>query len=386
MSKKRILIVNTKYREYGGEDSNILEEVKLLKKYYEVEYLSYDNKEKLKISDYVSFFTLNNKNSNFLLVEKIKKFNPDLVYLNNTWFRANLGIFDVLKKMNIRTVLKIHNFRYDCTSNKFAKQHFKNNSYCKKCGARFKKFQIINKYFPESYLKSLAVLIYGQKYFRILKTYPIKIFVLNNFHKNNLVSMGVNEKKVMTFYNPIINFNIENSPDFSNKKEVIYAGRLSEEKGVKELLKSWTNANTQDLVLKIIGTGELYDYLKQKYSSEKVIFSGFNNQSETLNIIKNSRAVITSTKIFEGQPRLLCEAASFGVPSIFPKFGGVQEYFPHDYIFSFEQYNYEDLIEKIELLHSNKLVASEGQRAHKFLNKLIQEKEIIKNLDRLMDY
>ena len=96
--------------------------------------------------------------------------------------------------------------------------------------------------------------------------------------------MGVNEKKVMTLYNPIINFNIENSPDFSNKKEVIYAGRLSEEKGVKELLKSWTNANTQDLVLKIIGTGELYNYLKQKYSSEKVIFSGFNNQSETLNI------------------------------------------------------------------------------------------------------
>ena len=76
MSKKRILIVNTKYREYGGEDSNILEEVKLLKKYYAVEYLSYDNKEKLKISDYVSFFTLNNKNSNFLLVEKIKNLIP----------------------------------------------------------------------------------------------------------------------------------------------------------------------------------------------------------------------------------------------------------------------------------------------------------------------
>lgn len=386
MSKKRILIVNTKYREYGGEDSNILEEVKLLKKYYEVEYLSYDNKEKLKISDYVSFFTLNNKNSNFLLVEKIKKFNPDLVYINNTWFRANLGIFDVLKKMNIRTVLKIHNFRYDCTRNKFAKQHFKNDSYCKKCGARLKKLQIINKYFPESYLKSLAVLIYGQKYFRILKTYPIKIFALNNFHKNNLVSLGVNEKKVMTFYNPIIKLNIENSPDFSNKNEVIYAGRLSEEKGVNELLKSWTNANTQDLVLKIIGSGELYNSLKQKYRSKNVIFFGFKNQSETLNIIKNSRAVITSTRIFEGQPRLLCEASSFGVPSIFPKFGGIQEYFPQDYFFSFEQYNYNDLIEKIELLHSNELVASEGQRAYKFINKLIQEEEIIKTLDRLMDH
>jgi len=49
-----------------------------------------------------------------------------------------------------------------------------------------------------------------------------------------LVRAGVNEKKIMTYYNPIINNIIQNSPDFSNKDEVIYAGRLSEEKGVEE--------------------------------------------------------------------------------------------------------------------------------------------------------
>ena len=96
MGKKKILIINTKYREFGGEDSNILDEIKFLEKYFEVDYLAYDNNEKLKIIDYVSFFTLNNKKSNSLFLEKIKKFNPDLVYVNNTWFKANLGIFDVL--------------------------------------------------------------------------------------------------------------------------------------------------------------------------------------------------------------------------------------------------------------------------------------------------
>ena len=386
MGKKKILIINTKYREFGGEDSNILDEINFLEKYFEVDYLAYDNNEKLKIIDYVSFFTLNNKKSNSLFLEKIKKFNPDLVYVNNTWFKANLGIFDILKDLNIKTILKIHNFRYDCTRHIFSKKHFNNQPYCKKCGAKSKKFQIINKYFSDSYLKSLAVLIYGQKYFKILKTYPITIFTLNSFHKDMLVRAGVNEKKIMTYYNPIINNIIQNSPDFSNKDEVIYAGRLSEEKGVKELLESWTKANTKDLVLKIIGIGELYDYLKHKYSSNNIIFTGFNNQSETLKIIRNSRAVITTTKIYEGQPRLLCEASSFGVPSIFPKFGGVNEYYPNDYIFSFEQYDYNDLNKKIELLHDDELVATEGQRAYKFLNELIREEEMINTFEKLIEH
>ena len=73
MGKKKILIINTKYREFGGEDSNILDEIKFLEKYFEVDYLAYDNNEKLKIIDYVSFFTLNNKKSNSLFLEKIKK-------------------------------------------------------------------------------------------------------------------------------------------------------------------------------------------------------------------------------------------------------------------------------------------------------------------------
>ena len=40
---------------------------------------------------------------------------------------------------------------------------------------------------------------------------------------------------------------------------------------------------------------------------------------ETLNFISTSVAVITATKLYEGQPTLLCEASLLGVPSIFPE-------------------------------------------------------------------
>ena len=40
---KKILVINTKYKNYGGEDSNFEEEKKFLKKYYEVDYLNFDH-------------------------------------------------------------------------------------------------------------------------------------------------------------------------------------------------------------------------------------------------------------------------------------------------------------------------------------------------------
>ena len=40
---KKILVVNTSYSQFGGEDSNIIDEIKLLQKNFDVEYLEYKN-------------------------------------------------------------------------------------------------------------------------------------------------------------------------------------------------------------------------------------------------------------------------------------------------------------------------------------------------------
>ena len=94
---KKILLINTKYRIKGGEDSNINQEILDLKKNFEVELLEFDNK-KLEIMDIVSFFIGSNITSNRILNKKLDEFNPDYAYIHNTWFKAGLGIFKVLIK------------------------------------------------------------------------------------------------------------------------------------------------------------------------------------------------------------------------------------------------------------------------------------------------
>jgi len=379
---KKVLVVNTKYQKYGGEDSNIVEEIKFLNKFYKVDYLNFDNSEKLKISDIIAFFSLSNFETNKVLKLKLKSFKPDIVYIHNTWFKANLGIFNILKKQDVEIILKIHNFRFACTDTFSAAVHFNNNNICYRCGKRKNKLNFFNKYYKNSYIKSLFVTIYGKKYIKIMRQHSLKIVVLNNFYKTHLLRKKIDKDKVFINYNP---FEISKNYNYSAESDyVVYAGSLVEQKGVEELLESWKKSKV-NLKLLIIGSGELEKGLMKKYSSQKIEFLGFLENNKVVEVIKNSRAVVTATKMFEGQPRLISEASAFGIPSIYPSFGGLDEYFPEDYKFSFEQFNYSDLIEKIELLQNKILLKEESKRIHNYIIENMSLETVKRNFESILN-
>ena len=92
--------------------------------------------------------------------------------------------------------------------------------------------------------------MYGSKFFRLLKNYEMKILVLTQFHKNFLKDLDINEEKIYVYPN-FINIPIENQN--SNESYIVYAGRISEEKGIKELINVFSSMGNLNLKLKIIG-------------------------------------------------------------------------------------------------------------------------------------
>ena len=54
---KKVLVVNTKYKSFGGEDANILEEISFLERNYIVNYLEFDNSKQLNIYDMLGFYS-----------------------------------------------------------------------------------------------------------------------------------------------------------------------------------------------------------------------------------------------------------------------------------------------------------------------------------------
>lgn len=369
---KKLLVIHNKYQIPGGEDSNIHDEISHLMNQYEVKYLEFNNIEKLRIFDLLSLATRTNIFANRLLKKELNTFKPDAVYIHNTWFKANLGLFKILKKRNINTLFKIHNFRYDCSRFFLASNHLRGSKVCNACFFN-KQNRIFNKYYEDSYLKSLLLIFYSKKLFKIIKNYPLKVIVLTNFHKDYLSLLGVSKSKIFTYCNPIT-LNGDKIDRTKKNKYAVYAGRLTKEKGVESLLDSWVSANIAEFSLKIIGSGNMHSKLISKYKNSNIEFLGELSNEDTLKQIKESSVVITATKMYEGQPRLLCEASSFGVPSIYPSFGGMDEFFPKDYPFSFKQYDYVDLESKIlELSNDRKLNETSNNVYKKISNKLNQD-------------
>lgn len=380
----KVLVVNTTYRNLGGEDTNIIDELNLLKQKYEVSYLEFNNSKNINIFDIISFFLSSNYLSNKIFRKKLDEFKPDFIYIHNTWFKASLGIFKIIRKNNLNALVKIHSFRYECGRYFYINNHLKNEQFCKACGLKQKKLKVLNKYFNNSYAKSLFLILYSKKYYKILKNEKIKILTITSFHKEKIIENGIDSSKVFLFSNPIQNSNIIEK-SFSDNS-VIYAGRITEMKGIESLLECWSKLRNNKTKLKVIGSGDLKEKLISKYkNSINIEFIGEIPNNKVLNIISSCKAVILPTRVYEGQPRLLCEASNMGKVSIYPSFGGMNEFFPNGYEYKFNQYNYEDLLDKIEMLLSDNSLEKKGLENKKFLDQKLDSEKLLNQFEEILE-
>ena len=154
---KKLLVIHTEYQEKGGEDIAVRNEIDFLSKYFETDELIFSNVIDNYLLQTVNFFRNKNSKSLKIIDKKIEKFKPDIVYIHNTWFKVSLGIFDLLEKKKIKPILKIHNFRYDCTKSQFISKHVSNGETCNACGLENNN-RFFNKYFENSYIKSFFVI------------------------------------------------------------------------------------------------------------------------------------------------------------------------------------------------------------------------------------
>ena len=144
--------------------------------------------------------------------------------------------------------------------------------------------------------------------------------------RNILIKKGIKRKKIKVILNAVpINSNNKILAQYRkekrkflnvNEKEFVigYIGRLSEEKGIKYLLEAISILNL-DIPVKalIIGEGpqrkDLEDLVKERGIEEKVIFTGFQKDTENwLSVLD----VFVLPSLTEGTPMALLEAMAFG--------------------------------------------------------------------------
>ena len=365
---KKILIIHNEYKKFGGEDSVANQEIDLLSNSFKVEVLKFSNNNNILINTFNLLFSKSNPISYFKTKKVLETFKPDVAYVHNTWFTASNSIFSALRKNNVETFIKIHNFRIDCLNG----IHYRKNLICHRCNSNNRIMGILFKCYKKSYFYSFIISRYSKKLNNSLKYKNIKkILVLSNFHKKYFEDLGFNSKKIQVLNNsvksPIL---INEKPSSSNN--VVFVGRISEEKGILDLLKVWQEFN--EYKLKIIGDGPLFEKLNNSNKNENVLFLGFLSQNEIYLELSKARALIFPTKLYEGQGMVPSEASIIGVPVISPNLGGMKQLFPEKNYFMYEPNNLEDFKDKIYLLRNNNYVDTQGLSNRKYtLNKFAEE-------------
>jgi glycosyltransferase involved in cell wall biosynthesis len=245
---------------------------------------------------------------------KIDNFKPDVVHVHNTFPLISPAIFRSIGLKSAK-VLTLHNYRLFCA----AAIPMRKGKICTECMTSG---------------SALPALRYGCYRNSRLATFPIATSValhrklgtwvnhvdafiaLSNFQRDLLISSGLPAGLVHVkpnFYpgKPRV------VPWSKRKKCVVFAGRLTAEKGVESLVKAWLDWGPSAPELRILGDGDLKKQLVQLASSSPNVPIRFLGQLpgvEAEKEIASSHLLILPSECFEGFPMVVREAFAFGTP------------------------------------------------------------------------
>jgi len=344
----KILQIHNEYKYRGGEDIVVEEEKKiLLKNNCKVFQLIKKN-----INEITSIYKIINivKNLNYSIISKnevldnLDRIKPDLVHIHNTFPLWSYSVIDACNEKKIPVVMTLHNFRMICANGTF----YRNNQVCEKC-LQSSVFNSV-KYgcYQNSKLKSIPVSLMinnSNKGLSIVNKLN-KIIVLSEFAKKKFLEANFPKNKIVVKPNFIFD-KIKCKKNIS-KSGFLYASRLSEEKGILDLIKAFKKFNFD---LNVCGDGPL----KSKLENEtKIKYLGFLSKKKLLNVLMKTKFLIFPSKCFENFPTIFLQAFALNVLVIAPKLGSMSTIIKdkHNGVL-FKANDVDDMIKKIKWVMSN---------------------------------
>ena len=292
------------------------------------------------------------------LRELLKEFKPDVAHLHNIFHHLSPSVIDELKKQGVPMVMTLHDFQFVCPNNiLFANgkiwEESKNGKFYK-C--------VSDKCVRGSYLKSFVCMI--ETYLHKLLGMLDKVEVLtapSDFLSAKAREFGF-KRKIIKLPNPIIFgsdvADCDEEKDSRTERYVLYFGRLSEEKGVDDLLEAFEKVRT-DAILCVAGDGPERAKLEQMVGelkiNSRVRFLGHIGKKKLNGIIKKALFVVSPSRCYENAPYTILETMSLKKLIICANLGGPNEIVKDGKSgLLFEAGNRDNLAKKIEFALANK--------------------------------
>lgn len=255
------------------------------------------------------------------LDELLDVWKPDVAHLHNIFNGLSLAILPVLKKHGIPVVITCHDVRFMCPSDAFDFS----SAVCRNCHRTgFISCVMRNcQKSPVTSVMGMLEMIHKDHFFHYDK-FIDKYILLNSIYQ------GVFAKRHKYFgtkgevlYN-FIEMNNELTPRRGDY--VLFAGRMTKEKGVELLLGA--AAKLPGIKFIFAGSGPLEDMVRNS-GLRNVECTGWIEGQELRNLIDNCAWAVIPSCCIDNNPMSLIEANAHYKPTIAAKIGGIPEIVQH---------------------------------------------------------
>ncbi len=255
-----------------------------------------------------------NPRSAAAIQDEVERFNPEVVHVHNTFPLISPAIFHSIGHRAAR-VVTLHNYRIFCP----AAIPMRNGTVCTECLDNRSSWPSLKHGCYRGSRLATVPLALSVMLHRQLGTWTNQVdafIALTEFQKNLLVEAGLPGDRVHV------------KPNFyaGNPKQVswadrgdyaIFAGRLSHEKGVEDLVRAWLIWGESSPELRILGDGPLRESLQRMVLSTpgvRIRFLGQLASTDAERQIAEARLLVLPSVCFEGFPMVIREAFAFGTP------------------------------------------------------------------------
>lgn len=316
----RILLIHNFYQYWGGEDSYVTSLKELLeKKGHKVYLYSKDSKEIKTIWDKIraaiGFFY--NPWVEKELTKIIKEFKPDIAHFHNIYPLIGPTAYRVCKKFKIPIIQTAHNYRFMCPKGIL----FRRGKICEFCvKKKFTYPSILYGCYHQSRFAS-AVFSCSFLFHQLIKSFDlIGAFIFpseftRKYYVKNL-NLPLSKSYVIPYF-----VNIDRKSISKGKKGdyFLFVGRLSEEKGIIQLLNVFVTLPQLKLI--VIGDGPLRKEVLKNKRYNNIIIKDFLSKKEIYNYMAKALATIIPSLWYETGPLVMIESFAFGTPVIVPELG-----------------------------------------------------------------
>ncbi len=325
MRKLSVLVIHNQYQQPGGEDVVVQAEMDLLRRAgHRVLQFTQNNATLANFSSLekaaLSVTTTWNPAAYSTIRALLENERPDIVHCHNLLPQVSPAAYYACQSAGVPVVQTLHNYRLFCPSGTL----FRNGQVCKDC-TRSLTYAVKRGCYRNSRLETAAVALM-LKFHRIRETWIscVDAYVsLTQFSRDFFVGLGLPSKK------------LHGKPNFlphdpgkrsSPGNYALFVGRLNQEKGVLEMLRTWLCLPHIPLV--VVGDGPLYgdaSQLLRRSGSTHIKLVGRMSAENTRARMNGARFLVFPSRWYEPFGMVLLESAAAGVPAIASRIAGIPE-------------------------------------------------------------